>query len=295
MESKPVKLEPVFANNADEACRVLERGFKEPAGHWRRAVDKALSMDPAGEWPVGYIFRQGARAVGTLLNFYSRRPGGDGAPGVVVSNHSNWYVEPEFRGFAGLQLAKLVKSEPFVFSEIFPHEHVVPLFTGLGFEVWSNGVFLVTWPQALVTARRVTSRLVALADLPANAVSDLEYKLLADHDRLGFIAAALDSGEGWRPLVFARRRVKRIPCAYLIYADSRSEVLDHRRAIASFLIRLGLPILAVEGRQTDIPGNLMFLKRRDRFYRGAFLRNRVDFAYSELVYFDVKARHDGIR
>ncbi len=185
-------------------------------------------------------------------------------------------------------MPKLLASGPFVFTELFPHPGYERMLTHLGFQPWTDGKLLISWPEALA-ARSKRSSVVALRHLPAAALNDLDRKLLEDHERLGFVAAALDTGEAWRPLVFARRKVKRIPCGFVIYAENRRDVLDNRGSIANFLLKRGMPILTMDIHSRERPKGIVFRRRRVKYIRGEMLRDRVDYAYSGYVYFNLTA------
>lgn len=281
-------LEPIDDDNLGEAIALLVEGFPERSeAFWREGLARAgaFASGDAG-WPLGFLLRHKERFAGVLLTFASRARAGAPPQGVVV-NLSSWYVQPDLRASAPLMLVRVLERDAALFTDLTPTVQVTGLLQRLGFTQWGEGRVLVSWPQALL-AGAGRSAVLPLRDLPADALDPAARRLLDEHERLGCIAAALHDGEAWQPLLFAKRRIRGVPAGYLIHAQSRRQVLVHRRAVTAFLLGRGMAMLCLDADRDERPPGCLFVARPlNKFFRGDLPRDRVDYAYSELVYFDL--------
>jgi hypothetical protein len=279
-------LQPIDDRNLGQALQILSQGGGRE--FWRRGLERARnSVSPGTGWPLGYLLRQDDQLAGIILTFASRRPAWHGTAPIVV-NLSSWYVAPRWRGAALFMLMQLLLGSKHTFTDLTPSKDVVRICRSLKFTEWNEGLLLTTWPQTLALPRqRPRSIVVPFREVPKDALDEPSSLLLEDHERLGCLAAALWNGEGWQPLIFLSGRLLRVPCGYLIYATSRREILPHLRAIAAFLLSRGLPLLCMDADKAECPTGTIFLRQRRKFFKGPMPRDRIDYAYSELVYLNL--------
>jgi hypothetical protein len=280
-------IEPINDGNMGDALDLLARGFPTRSTEsWRSGLEKhraSRMRDPA--WPQGFLFRRRDQWAGIILTLATRRARGPGSTEPIV-NLSGWYIDPDARWSAISMLKGLIDRRPAIFTDLSPAPAVVKLSHGVGFQDWSDGFLLISSAHALLAPRQ-RSRVVQLKALPKEALDDADRGLLGDHERLGCIAAVLDTGAAWRPLIFARRRWKdRLPLAHLIYAESRIEAINHRRSIAWFLMKMGFPILRIETKLGDTPRGCI-ARPSVKLCRGNMPPDRIDYAYSEFVFLDI--------
>ncbi len=279
-------LKPIDTNDLGPALDVLKRGFPtRSAAFWRSGFDRVMSAGPrAAEWPLGYFFLRDGEVHGIILTIATWRSRGEARQ--LVVNLSSWYVDTDARWAAPSMLMEVFSARPSTaITDLSPAPAVAKISLLLGFKRWTDGFLLMSLPHTLLGGEK-HARVVPLRKLPADALNDADRQLLEDHERLGCIAAALDGGTAWRPLVFARRKLRGLPCAHLIYADSRREALAHRRSLALFLLRQGIPFLRIEANAAERPRGGVF-RPGNKLFRGDMSLERIDYAYSELVYFDV--------
>lgn len=285
-------LEPIDPSSPREALAILARGFPhEEESTWRFALDGAAMTSSMGHgWPPGFLLRHGGRVVGVLLTFASRRPDRAGKP-ITIVNLSSWYVDPEDRALAPFMLARVLARGADVFTDLTPTKHVRSILLRLGFTPWNEGFIVCSWPQSLVAGSEPASVRHPSA-VPNGELDAADRAMLADHERLGCVVAALHTRDSWQPLVFRKKRMRRsrrlrhIPCAYLMFARDRAAVLRYRRAVTWYLLCRGLPILCVDGDRNDCPSDCNFQPGRRKFFRGEGLGD-IDFAYSEEIFIEL--------
>ena len=107
------------------------------------------------------------------------------------------------------------------------------------------------------------------------------------HVREGCIAGVLREGDTITPLLFRPIRRKGIRFAQVIYAESRTAAIRNLPAIMRFLARHGILFVSLDAHREDCPPGAYFRAGRQRFWRGPITRDRLDYAYSELVLFGV--------
>lgn len=287
-----MKLLAIESENEGEALRLLKRGFpKHSRAEFKELIRRTREFMPEDSgWPVGYLFEHENRAIGVMLTLASPRSSGDGREGLVV-NLSSWYVEPEHRGLAPMMLFRILKDRTPVYTNLTPLPAVLSMVERLGFTRWNEGVIISTWPWTWSSP--ASGSVVPFRRIPADALEPTERTLLADHERMGCVSAALDDGSDIHPLVFfptrLRRstRYRRVPVGHLIYARNRKTVLSNLRPITSFLLRRGLPLFAMDGDERECQRGAIFRPWGPKAFRGPLTRDRIDFAYSELVYFNL--------
>ncbi|MHB1110427.1 MAG: hypothetical protein ACYCZU_08950, partial [Devosia sp.] len=112
-----------------------------------------------------------------------------------------------------------------------------------------------------------------------------EAELLRDHAELGGLSAVLEVGDERAPLVFWPVRARGLKGARVIYAPQRSHLHHYRGAIARFLLPRGMLFVEMDAADAGVArGDLFARNRAIVFAKGPFDRQRIDHAYSELVF-----------
>lgn len=264
---------------------MLERGFPERTrSFWENGFARlnALMSDEGPRGPVGYLLRAEGMDVGVMLTFRSRRVGPDGAAYAQV-NLSSWYVDAAHRWRAPMMLRGVLGHGEAVYTDLTPSPAVDRINAALGFDVWSDGTLIVgALPWAAMRSRRPVE-LLPLEGRSTHLLARDTRDLLERHAAIGCIAAVLREGGRASALLFRMTRVKRIPAAQLIYAESRQAVIDHLPAIMRFLLARGIVLLSVDALGSQSPGACIFRSARRRYRRGRIDPDRLDYACSELV------------
>lgn len=283
-----MKIEPVHSQNLDSAIVLLERGFPERSREfWSNGI-AALNRDlgAALDGPIGYLLQDKDTPVGVVLSLRSRRFGA-GEQSTNIVNFSGWYIDEPYRWYAPLMLKKIFRKVDAVFTDLTPSTSVMQMLPALKFHQWSEGTMLATLPQ-MISRYRSDVSVLRPDELKEKDCGAVTMKLLRDHERMGCVVCFLKIENSYHPLIFRRRRRGLIPHGYLIYAPNRKLVLSALGNICLFLLKYGIFAVAVNCDRTECPPLGIF--RRSEFrkhYRGTFDAERIDYAYSEMVYFDL--------
>jgi hypothetical protein len=279
-----VKLHPINDQNLDQALALLMLAFpKRTERFWTMGLERARAYSAADSgWPIGFLLESNDRIGGVMLTFPSYRHKPDGHREVVI-NLSSWYVAPEHRSFALMMLVKLLADQQSTYTDLTPSPSVLQMIDRLRFTTWNEGLMLTSWPLLPKPVGR-PSELVQLDELPAGALAEQELRILEDHAALGCTAGALYDGEAFAPLVLHPTRIWRLPAGRVLYARSREQVLSQLRPIAKFAWHNGMPLLALDVDRNDCGPGRFFWSRGIKAFRGTIPRDRIDYAYSELVF-----------
>jgi hypothetical protein len=276
-------LRPIQTPDWDEAVTLLTRGFPDRERQfWLRGLERQASLQTGN---YGYFLDSRGVGVGIMLTLRSQRQRADGTALPIV-NLSSWYIEPAHRWRAPTMLRAIIEENDAVITDLTPLPHLYKLNTELGLSVWSAGKIIAsTMPWAILPGRRGIKVLGAAE--AKTLVSNADTDLLGWHDRNGCIAAVLCDDHMAVPLVFRSIYRRGIHLAQLIYAESRKTVINHLPSIMRFLAGRGIFLLSVDALREDCPRGAYFRPGPHRFWKGPIKRDRLDYAYSELVVFDL--------
>lgn len=208
---------------------------------------------------------------------------GDEEDEQIFINHSSWCVAPSHRGRANLKFALEASRDPAAtHTSLSSLPHVFKLLRRVGFEDWTAG--------QIVGIGRCKAPdflgIISVEDAALEEISPRELTVLRDHQELGCIAFCVRIKDRLAPMIFLRRKVKRmIPCAQLIYCKHLPDFLANSRAINLHLARAGYPLLIFDanGPVKEVLGRY-YPGKAPKFFKGAKPRWDVDHTYSELVY-----------
>lgn len=279
-------LQPI-ATTADlrHATALLQEGFPErtPA-FWAHTVDRlqaqagqALDQQPWGQ----FLLHQG-QPVGILLTLGSwRHPPGQAAYRVV--NLSSWYVQGPHRWQAARMLGRLLADANTTYTDLTPTPSVQRMLPHLGMAAVNHGVLVHLLPQHLL---RCPSRPAAsLRPWPAghcSAAHGLPPPLLQAHLQLGCRALLLQDDEGTQLLVLRPIRLRGLPGALLVFAESQRRWRAQLGLLARHLLRHGLLFLVSDHRPGDCTRGALVRPRSVWFAKGRGFADRTDLLGSEL-------------
>jgi hypothetical protein len=266
---------------------LLTRGFspRRTRAFWHDVIERLRNRPTPAELPrYGYLLETGDRLVGAILQIFSIIRATDRAPSTRC-NVSSWYVDPEFRGYAPLLVARAIKQKAVTYLNISSVPHTRPILQAQGYTRYSNGIF-VTVP-ALTGGAGARVRICEAPAVPQAACDADERALLEEHVRYGCVSLWCETGDGVYPFVFRPRRVKRlVPCAQLVYCRSIDDFVRFARPLGLTLARHGRPlvILDANGPVPGLPGKY-FDETMPRYFKGAAPPRLGDLAYTEAALF----------
>jgi hypothetical protein len=196
-------------------------------------------------------------------------------------------VDPEHRFKAPRMLQQIVGCDATLYTDLTPTPPVRAMIGRFGFRTWTQGVVLFALPWfALRSASH--SQVIPLHEVPAGAFAPAVQSVLDDHAALDCIACAVWDGHSLHPLIFSRTQRRGLPLTRLVYADDLAIVNTHIAAIARYLLRERVIILAVNGNRDQRASGTFFSERpAPAYFKGSREPGPRDLAYSEYVFLQV--------
>jgi hypothetical protein len=280
-------LEPVASDDFPAVSRLLDEGFPLASGEGWLARLRRLHRyggNEAAEVPLGQLLWDGDHPVGVALTPASLRQRADGSRYRLV-NLSSLYLKPDHRWRAGLVLRKLVADPQNIYIDLTPTAEVGKMLAAFGFRPVSCGTRFAVLPlHALGLDPGVRLRPWRPDDLllPDGPPRDL----VQNHRELGCVALVLEHAEGRDLLIYARRSVRRLPSARLLYITSHARLERHLPVLARHLLARGIVFLSWDARHRDDRGARTPFRPGGVWYaRGDAFTDRSDFIGSELCLF----------
>lgn len=282
---QPIATDTATPADLRQATALLQEGFPErPALFWSQTVDRlhgqagqALDSAPWGQ----FLVHQG-QPVGILLTLGSwRRP--TGLPAHRVVNLSSWYVQPLHRWQAGRMLGRLLAEPDTTFTDLTPTPAVQRMLPRLGMQPVNCGTLIHPLPRHLL--RRPASPAASVQALPPSHCGQahgLPPGLLQAHTRLGCLALHLHDDEGTQLLVLRPIRLRGVPGALLVYAESQRRWRAQLGLLARHLLRQGLVFLESDQRPGDCTRGAIVRPRSVWWSKGRCFADRTDLLGSEL-------------
>jgi hypothetical protein len=278
--------EPEFREITDadlaSVAELLMRGFPgRKRAFWLSALGQLIKHQrPPGLPRYGYIIRQQGRPVGVILTIFSQMR--DGERSVIRCNPCAWYVDPPFRAYAGLLLAKALSHKNVTYLNVTPSLSTRPMIEALGFSRYCDGTFMAVPLFNIFSGRAEAKVFSPYRRLPIE-VDRFEKDLLVQHAEHGCISVWCVSERRAHPFVFQRRLAKGfMPCARLIYCRAVEDFVRFAGPIGRYLARRGCFIVML-GANAPLTG-LVGKFRSDilpRYFKGAQCPNLADVAYTE--------------
>jgi hypothetical protein len=272
----------IEADDIEAVASLLARGFPvHDRGFWLRAFAQlARHEPPAGLPKYGYLLAMGGEVVGALLLICSTIRTGGAA--ITRCNLSSWYVDPEFRAYAPMLVARAIRHKDVTYTNVSPAPHTRPIIEAQGFSRYSDGVFVAMTALNGIFGGRKADVLDATKQ-PHIECDPSEREVLLQHAALGCDSLWCLAGGHASPFVFRPRLVKgRIPCAQLIYCRDVADFVRFAAPIGRFLARQG-KFFAVIDANGPIPGLVGWFQRgkMPKYYKGPQRPRLGDLAYTE--------------
>lgn len=256
---------------------LLARGFPAlSAAGWGQALARTRTWHETEGLPApGFLIEDGDVPVGVLLTIWS--------PGGTRCNLSSWYLEEGYRRYGQMLVSAALRDRSVTYLNISPERHTWPIIEAQGFRRYTGGV--VAALPLLALGRRGAG--AAEEEPPAGAAVDPAERLLVEqHRAMGCVALWCVLDGRAHPFVFARRTVRRLPVAQLVYC---AEGTDWRRcagAVGRALARHGLLVLLADapGPIPGLPGRFL-PGRMPKYARGPEIPRCGDLSYTETAIF----------
>ncbi len=276
-------LRTIEARDRDEAVRLLVRGFPHADdSFWRRCLDRQIAVQGRS---LGYFLDGNEGPVGLMLMLRSKRRMADGTER-EIANLSSWFVDSAHRRHTVKMLRELSADRSVVLTALTAASQVHSMSQAIGAADWSKGMILASAaPFAAMPSRRRTEVLPFRDGRPLLHPDDAA--MLDWHVADGCLAAVLIEDGVLHPLIFRSIARRGVRFAQLLFAPSRTTVLRNLPAVTRFLARQSIFFVSIDGDQEMCPRGAYFRAGRPRFWRGPIDRDRLDYAFSELVLFGV--------
>jgi hypothetical protein len=262
----------------------LKRGFPDqPRDYHVRALERLTEhATPPGFPKYGYVLVADGAIVGVVLTIFSSMTV-DGESRLRV-NVANWYVDPEFRGYAAMLTSPLRAYKQATYLNISPAPHTWPMLEALGYRRLCSGGFFAL---AALSGRSVTAtvRRVSSCVEPGGGLSPSEAGLLRAHAGFGCISVVCEWEKRRYPFVFVPMRIrwKGIPLlhAQLVYCRDFESYVQLAGPLGRFLLRRGMPLVLSDA-NGPVPGLMgRYVNWGVKFARGPYPPHLGDLSYTE--------------
>ena len=212
----------------------------------------AAHPTPPGFPRFGYILENADSIVGVILAIFSVVKEEVSTPSIRCSV-SSWYIEPEFRNYAGLLVSKIFAHKGVTFMNVTAAPSTWPILAAQGYTQYSEGVYLSV-PILHYPFARIHATIVNAEQDPSAPFAPFERDIVRDHAASGCISFWCVTAERAYPFVFRLRSAKRMPVfAQLIYCASIDVFVRFAGPIGPYLIRRGRPFVVFDA-NGPIPG-----------------------------------------
>ena len=267
---------------------LLTRGFPDrPRDFWLKIL-LCLTNRPSFDGLPKYGFLlESESVVGVILQIFSNRP--SNGQNVVRCNVSSWYVEPSFRSYASLLVAKALSLPNVTYLNISPAPNTLPMMKAQGYLQYSKGIFVAAPALQLPSSGKDVKVTEATSSYrPAHAETS-DHDLLLDHATYGCISLWCETSDGAYPFVFRPDLVKRIiPSARLVYCRDVGDFVRLAGPVGRFLVLRGRPLVLIDsnGPIHGLIGRYLDGKM-PKYFRGATQPCLGDLAYTEIAMFGI--------
>jgi hypothetical protein len=280
-----------------EVADLLTRGFQTPLWkqllvRWKRSPDREfwlraferLSAHPTapGFPQYGFLLESGGSAVAAVLLIASVVDvDGDAR---VRCNISSWYAEPEFRCYAPMLAARILRDKRVTYLNITPSKRTFGILRAQGFEQYCAGRF-VAIPARPRRFDHEQADVVPVQARIGNALSAGESALLATHADYGCISLVCRAESSEHPFVFLPLRRGPLRFAHLAYCRHPEDFMRFSGPLGRFLLRRGIPLVVIDanGPCDGVLGK--YFAKDPKYFKGPARPRLGDIAYSERVMF----------
>ena len=273
-----VRCRPIEPADIDALADLLARGFPvRDRARWAQALARIHDWHAASGLPgSGFLLEDDGARVGALLTVYG--------PEGRRCNLSSWYVEDGYRRYGQMLVSAALRDRSVTYVNITPERHTWPIIEAQGFRRYAPGIVAALPLLALARpARRARVEAAPPGDLPVDASERL---LVEQHRAMGCIAFWCVAEGRAHPFVFARRTVRGMPVAQLVYCAEGTDWRRFAAAVGLQLARRGLFVLLADapGPLPGLPGRYL-PGRMPKYARGPSVPRCGDLAYTETALF----------
>jgi hypothetical protein len=272
----------IEAADIEAVASLLARGFPvHDCDFWLKAFAQLGRHEPPAGLPkYGYLLEMGGAVVGALLLICSTmRTGGTTA---TRCNLSSWYVDPAFRAYAPMLVARAIRHKDVTYTNVSPAPHTRPIIEAQGFSRYSDGIFVaVTALNGLFGGDKV--EVLDATQRPDVECDPFDREVLLQHATLGCDSLWCITPGQASPFVFRPRLVKGlVPCAQLIYCRGVDDFVRFAGPIGRFLARRGKFLVVIDA-NGSIPGLVGWFQqgKMPKYYKGPLRPRLGDLAYTE--------------
>jgi hypothetical protein len=266
---------------------LLARGFPGRPRHYWLKILLCLANRPNfdGLPKYGYLLETES-VVGVILQIFSSRT--SNGQNSIRCNVSSWYVEPSFRSYASLLVAKALSLPNVTYLNITPAPNTLPTIKAQGYSQYSKGIF-ITAPALQLRPTGEGVRVTKATVYRAAHVEPSDHGLLLDHATYGCISLWCETSDGTYPFVFRPGFVRGIiPSALLVYCRDVEDLVRFAGPIGRFLALRGRPLVLIDS-NGPIDGLIgKYLDgRMPKYFKGATRPRLGDLAYTEIAMFGI--------
>jgi hypothetical protein len=280
-----IRCREIDAADIDRLADLLTTGFpKRTLEFWVRALGRLTEhSSPPGFPKYGYLLECRGRPVGVLLLIWSTIDAG--AEPTIRCNVSSWYVEADYRSYAGMLVSRALNRKHVTYLNITPNSSTLPILEAQGYTRYCNGRFVAV-PALARAGRGCRVDAVGTNIRESDDLSPFEIDLLLRHAAYRCVSVTCSAKSRRHPFVFLRRRKAGVvPFAYLAYCRSLEEFVRFAGPLGRYLARHGFPLVVI-----DANGPVQGLVGRysggaPKYFRGPDRPRLGDMAYSERVMF----------
>lgn len=281
-------LTPLEASDARTATALLREGFPQRSPRfWAEALAR-LARHPGNrlaDQPLGYLLWDASEPVGVALTVGCVRVGQDGGR-VRRVNVSSWYIRATHRWRAGLMLRRLFADPHTVYTDLTPTPEVRRILPAFGLQAMNRGVQIDLLPSHLGRAWR-TRRAQVLPEGRDWLACGLSAEVLDAHRALGCLPLLLPHAQGDDLVVVRPKRLRGVPAARVVFAQSNARLAEGLAALAPPLLARGMLCLESDCRAPQDRASRGWFRPRDVWFaRGDAFEDRTDHLSSEICLFD---------
>lgn len=223
------------------------------AAAWQAGFERWRHADSLCTQHAGWVLNNNGEDQGVMLTLRSER-NWRGSSRTLVGL-SSWFVQESARHLAVRMLRQIVRERDCVFVDTSPTDSVAKISRLLKMARIGSGTVRMNLGRTAL--HRDNARLVPFQQFAGQLDDSVLARSLADHHRWGFLIIGVEVDGQTHPLVFERRRLRRIvPAFHLVYAQDLSVVHRARGSLSRRLLAAGGALLDVvdRGEMPAAPG-----------------------------------------
>ena len=276
-------IRPMTDDDLEKVVDLMVTSFpRRDVSYFRAGLQRLGAREvPPGAQKYGYVIDDGGMK-GAVLSISSIHR--LGTLEQTIHNISTWCVAPSHRGpLAKALYDRAAGPETALMVNLSAAKHTLKTLDKLGFRPVTNGQFIAL---AYRGDRRSSARMLSLDEAVAAGLAEGEERTLRDQRTAGCLVACLELPDGLMPLVFLRRRFKRVLTGgQLILCEDLARFVANAAPVLTWLRKQGQMALIMDanGPMPEFRGTYMDGKAA-KYIRGAAPIRDIDYTYSEMYY-----------